>query len=279
MERNPMMAREAIRKSVRFEVFKRDCFTCQYCGQKAPDVVLEIDHINPVADGGDNSLLNLVTACRACNSGKSDKVLSDASAVEKSRRQAEDSQERLRQIQMIADWHASLVDLDTEAVARLEKLWFQSVGAEDGTYLLDSAKDELRSVIKRYGFDIACQGVVQASQRYMRKSPDIDHEMARSEAFWSIAKICAVLKADRNDPGVARLFYIRGILRNRLSYLHEGACIAVLKEARAYGVSIEWMEELAKSVGNWSEYRNSVDAVIRQIIEDEEATYGPHPQH
>jgi hypothetical protein len=84
------MTRKAIRKSVRFEVFKRDSFTCQYCGQKAPDVVLEVDHITPVADGGDNAILNLVTACRACNAGKSDKSLSDSAALEKARAQAED---------------------------------------------------------------------------------------------------------------------------------------------------------------------------------------------
>jgi hypothetical protein len=273
------MARETIRKSVRFAVFKRDSFTCQYCGQKAPDVVLEIDHITPVARGGDNSLLNLVTACRPCNAGKSDKALSDSSAVEKARRQADDSQERLRQIQMIADWHASLIDIDTKAVERLESLWFQSVNAEEGTYLVEAARDEMRSVIKRYGFDVACQGVVQAAARYSRKSTSLDQDMARSEAFWSIAKICSVLKADRNDPGVARLFYIRGILRKRLQYMHEGACISLLKQAREYGVCIDWMEELSKSVSSWTQYRNAIDEVVRQIIEDEEATDGTHPQH
>ena len=62
------MARKAIPKSVRFEVFKRDKFTCQYCGASAPDVILEIDHIRPVSKGGTNDILNLVTACRDCNS-------------------------------------------------------------------------------------------------------------------------------------------------------------------------------------------------------------------
>ena len=54
--------RKTIPKTVRFEVFKRDKFTCQYCGQMAPDVILEIDHIKPVAEGGENDILNLITA-------------------------------------------------------------------------------------------------------------------------------------------------------------------------------------------------------------------------
>ena len=36
--------RKSISKKARFEVFKRDSFTCQYCGRTAPDVVLHLDH-------------------------------------------------------------------------------------------------------------------------------------------------------------------------------------------------------------------------------------------
>jgi 5-methylcytosine-specific restriction endonuclease McrA len=62
-----MSKRKAIGKKIRFEVFKRDKFTCQYCGEKSPDVILHIDHINPVAEGGGNDIINLITSCVACN--------------------------------------------------------------------------------------------------------------------------------------------------------------------------------------------------------------------
>lgn len=58
---------------LRFEVFQRDQFTCQYCGRKAPEVKLEVDHRIPVADGGTDSFDNLITACSDCNQGKSNK--------------------------------------------------------------------------------------------------------------------------------------------------------------------------------------------------------------
>lgn len=70
-----MANRKSLSKSKRFEIFKRDGFTCQYCGNQPPDVVLEIDHIRPVADGGDNDDMNLITACYNCNRGKAAKVL------------------------------------------------------------------------------------------------------------------------------------------------------------------------------------------------------------
>jgi hypothetical protein len=64
--------RKAISKGARFAVFRRDGFTCRYCGRKPPEVMLHIDHIVPVAKGGDNAEANLITACVSCNLGKSD---------------------------------------------------------------------------------------------------------------------------------------------------------------------------------------------------------------
>lgn len=68
--------RTAISKRLRFEVFKRDCFECRYCGASPPGVLLECDHIDPVAYGGRTEIDNLVTACQACNRGKSNIPLS-----------------------------------------------------------------------------------------------------------------------------------------------------------------------------------------------------------
>lgn len=69
------MSRVQLSKSQRFEIFKRDDFTCQYCGAHPPKVVLEVDHIVPVAEGGGNEDTNLVTACFNCNRGKAARPL------------------------------------------------------------------------------------------------------------------------------------------------------------------------------------------------------------
>lgn len=64
------MERRPISKKIRFEVFKRDAFMCQFCGETPPAAVLEVDHIIPVAHGGGDDIDNLHTACFACNRGK-----------------------------------------------------------------------------------------------------------------------------------------------------------------------------------------------------------------
>lgn len=68
--------RKGLSKKIRFGVFKRDAFTCQYCGRHPPTVTLEIDHIIPVSKGGVSDDHNLITACFDCNRGKSGELLS-----------------------------------------------------------------------------------------------------------------------------------------------------------------------------------------------------------
>jgi CRISPR/Cas system Type II protein with McrA/HNH and RuvC-like nuclease domain len=72
-----------VSKLIRFEALKRDGFTCQYCGAKAPEVRIEIDHIVPVSKGGKDDLENLVTCCYNCNGGKRNIFLSDNYLSEK----------------------------------------------------------------------------------------------------------------------------------------------------------------------------------------------------
>lgn len=72
-----MAKRKSITKKTRFEIFKRDQFRCYYCGGHPPNVILEVDHIKPVKNGGSNSLSNLVTSCLSCNRGKSSIELDD----------------------------------------------------------------------------------------------------------------------------------------------------------------------------------------------------------
>jgi 5-methylcytosine-specific restriction endonuclease McrA len=59
-------------RALRQEVFQRDGYLCQYCGETRD---LTCDHIMPLIRGGSNELDNLTTACRPCNSSKGDKTL------------------------------------------------------------------------------------------------------------------------------------------------------------------------------------------------------------
>jgi 5-methylcytosine-specific restriction endonuclease McrA len=63
-------------KLTKVEIFRRDNYTCQYCGIRAKG--LTIDHITPRYLGGDHSWENLVTACPECNRKKGGRTLKQA---------------------------------------------------------------------------------------------------------------------------------------------------------------------------------------------------------
>ncbi len=58
----------------RFNVFLRDRFTCQYCGQPSPSHDLTFDHVVPRSRGGRTTWENVVAACGPCNLRKANRL-------------------------------------------------------------------------------------------------------------------------------------------------------------------------------------------------------------
>lgn len=156
------MGRKPIPKSLRFEVFKRDKFTCQYCGLSAPEVILEVDHIKPVSKGGTNDILNLVTSCRDCNRGKTNKVLSDNSTVVVQKKRLDEMQERREQLEMMLEWREML-----EYETNIEALSISSL-LEDNTKwkLNENGLRTAKKLIRRFGFNEVYTACEIAIDRY-----------------------------------------------------------------------------------------------------------------
>jgi 5-methylcytosine-specific restriction endonuclease McrA len=62
----------------RLRIYMRDKFRCQYCGEKKSPAELTLDHIFPRSRGGDNTPLNVVAACLACNNRKGNRTPAEA---------------------------------------------------------------------------------------------------------------------------------------------------------------------------------------------------------
>lgn len=74
-EETKKQERKIMNDDIRYNVLKRDNFTCQICGSTAKDgAKLHVDHIIPIARGGKTVMSNLQTLCERCNMGKSDKI-------------------------------------------------------------------------------------------------------------------------------------------------------------------------------------------------------------
>jgi 5-methylcytosine-specific restriction endonuclease McrA len=61
----------------RAKIFERDDYKCRYCEKQLTRFTATLDHVRAVAEGGDNSLDNLMTACLNCNSRKNHRFVGD----------------------------------------------------------------------------------------------------------------------------------------------------------------------------------------------------------
>ncbi|MEX2451957.1 MAG: HNH endonuclease [Rhodospirillales bacterium] len=71
----PMARRPAF---TRYNVFLRDRFTCQYCGEPSAAEDLTFDHVTPRSRGGRTTWANVVAACTSCNLRKGNRVLRES---------------------------------------------------------------------------------------------------------------------------------------------------------------------------------------------------------
>jgi hypothetical protein len=141
----PDYERRNLSKRSRFEIFKRDRFTCQYCGKTPPGIILEIDHIVAVSDGGSDEPHNLLTACFDCNRGKSSVPLSDSLQSGDLTLKRELIQERIEQAEayelMLQHRRAVEDDAIEEVIGVYER-------AFEGWTLLDSTRPAIRRFLR-----------------------------------------------------------------------------------------------------------------------------------
>lgn len=147
--------RKAISKKTRFEVFKRDNFTCQYCSAKPPKVPLEIDHLLPVCKNGTNHIDNLITACFDCNRGKAGNELTSIpqTVLEKSEGKKLALQQ-YKEYQKLLSLEKAQIDLDINSVEQVYSTIFQ-----DWEFT-----DKFRISVKKFILNLGVEIVIEAME-------------------------------------------------------------------------------------------------------------------
>jgi hypothetical protein len=135
----------AVGPRLRFEVFKRDNFTCRYCGRKSPEVILQADHVIPVAEGGGNEIENLVTSCFECNSGKGKILLTLLSPEGDVTEKAVLLAERERQLQEYNEVRRRMRERENADIQQIMEAWERLWGGRSVDYFPNEA--QLRSLL------------------------------------------------------------------------------------------------------------------------------------
>lgn len=252
--------RKPMSKKTRFEVFKRDSFTCQYCGAKAPDVILNVDHIHPVAEGGTDDLLNLVTACYECNSGKGARLLSDDSAVSRQRDQMQQLAAKREQTEMMIEWREAL----RESGDRLLEYAVSVMQARMSPFVLnDNGRRNIQKTLNQYGFSVLMDAIEAATTQYLQfNTSGVPVQDSVEKCLSMVPKIASVKSG--NDPAheaiVKQTAYLRAVVRNRLEgrYFDGGMAWRIISKSLSNGVKYEDLLDFCKQVKNWSHFKAEI---------------------
>jgi len=271
-------------KTIRFEVFKRDKFTCHYCGRKAPDVVLHVDHIEPVSKGGTDDIVNLITSCFDCNLGKSNKKLSDNTVIEKQRKQLELLQERREQIELMFQWKKSLSKLDDETVEMLKDYADAKIQPFS---INDNGKTIISTLLRKYGVNEVLDAIDVSATTYLKFSKDGELEQSSAEKF--LDKIGGILFNRRLKPIDQKLAFIKNKARNGFNYYDSrvGAIllnkyVTTLRKSWHYSddeilndLDCELIPKLDEAT-NWTGWRGLLEGWIESITKQEKNDF-PEP--
>lgn len=227
-----MVERKPLSKKIRFEVFKRDSFTCQYCGSKAPDVILEIDHMKPVAKGGKNEIINLITSCFDCNRGKSKNEISDDSVVEKQRKQIEELNLRRLQLEMMLQWRDGIADIEKQknkAAIDLFNSFFKTKA------LNQNGEKIINGYVKKFGLQQTLDAIQVSADKYLKSEDDIEI---------CLKKVGGILACNNMPEHKKKIAYIKGICRNKFNYVPEPKISIVLEKFVNDGYDLNQLQEM-----------------------------------
>lgn len=248
--------RKSLSKKLRFEVFKRDSFKCQYCGESAPDVILHVDHIHPVSKGGNNDIMNLITSCQSCNSGKGAVTLDDSSVIEKQRKQLEELNERREQLESMLQWREGLKVIDDRAIDAVCDVWHEATCERSS--INDSGRKTVKTLLKNFGLNTVLDAVDTAIERYAKYDDGVITDESAGIAF---NKIGGIARMNSMPDDERQLYYIRGIVRNRV-YCNDDVCIKLLRDARSLGCDVDYIQEYSKTTHSWTAFRETVEEMI-----------------
>ena len=158
-------------------------------------------------------------------------------------------------------WQKGLLELQDEVIGRLHDIWAQHV---PGYTLNDNGLRELKKLTRTYLVDEIVAAIRIAAEQYLDFRDGAPTKDSVELAWKKFTGICRMRRLEEENPELKRLYYIRGIVRNRFEYCNDGIAIGLLQQAHDLNASITSLEDFAKSARNWSSWRDGMENYIQQ---------------
>jgi len=188
---------------------------------------------------------------------------------------------RIEQLEMMDRWLNELLANEDSDVNGLLELVFEMSRRQ----MYGPGRDELRKLCDKYSVVEVRYAVEIAMGKYLvpdTSCPGGFDDNSFDDAFEKIAGICHLTRADRHDPGLKKLYWIRTILRDRLQATDEDyqddTALSALRRARDAGVGLDQLELIAQKARDWTDFRDRLDQAIQThtaILRAEESPEQP----
>jgi hypothetical protein len=233
-------------KKKRFKIFERDSFTCQYCGVKPPNVILEVDHMVSKFDGGGDEEENLITSCFNCNRGKSKKSVTTKQRTKSHKQKLKELEEKTLQLEAYYEFKSKLIDFQDSVLEKICSYW--ECSGEGDEFLTENGKKSMANLLKTNSFE----DIIDSIDIAFKKNIDA-HERFKY--------VCGVLKnkkLERENPEkfeqIKEGHRFKYQLLKKLPYINDKWYWKFIND----GVTIEEMEEALDESYNWTGFKNKI---------------------
>ena len=194
--------------------------------------------------------MNLVTSCEPCNSGKGPRQLDDHSVIVKQKRQLDDLNERRLQAEMLCDYRTELKKEPVPELPSVFRFWLHLSKAEPR----DSDRDAVEKLLVSAGLRETLHCIEIVTDQYSNAE----------QAIRMLPRVAAVRRKTKRKPYLRDLLYIRGILRNRLTYVNERMALKLMENAVEGGASTDQIRDASMRVVSWPDWKAAIGALHPQ---------------
>lgn len=193
--------------------------------------------------------------CKAILELARNRAATDASESDEEQQQLDELEAKKKEIKR----QKSILKLEKEVLDELSNLWSELV---PGFYLNEQGFRMLRKLRIEFEIHEITEAMQIATASYLQLSESKPTHESVENAWRKVGGVCRLRRLEKTQPGVGRIYYIRGILRNRFSYINEGLAIGLLREAVEWNIDITGLENFTKTTSSWSAWRTAMEDFI-----------------
>ena len=153
---------------------------------------------------------------------------------------------------MMLEWRDELKDFDNEVAQSVADYFEQSI--DDAAQVNEVGLKNINKWLKRFELHELLQAIDDLNPIYTK-----DKALDAGAMFANIPKVANFNRKGETEKSAC---YIRGILRNRISYVDYQKSLYWLTQAIEQGIDVEDLKDLAKEVKNWTQFREAMGEIL-----------------